>query len=208
MTWYHGTNQIIDQFKIDENLQGLNTASATTQGMVYFTDSQEVAADYAQAAANKMYPENHLKHEKRLQDLVSLYEQQLNKCLFDQSEKTYEQIEAVEENLKADRSGQCIYPAELFPKKVMVHDFEMKEWGNAGTDDILQKAKDDKVDALFIKNVKDQPSMEAPKIAMTLAVVFNCRCIKFSFLSPKKGISPDAINQEPDAPEVSASHGL
>ena len=191
--WLHGTNQVINKFRISRDIQGINTGSNSCQDLIYFTDSTDLSGDYANAAANKLYFGDHNGWVKKMDRMAEQYNSLIDKNQFDDADKIMEELEILEQNLQESKSGHCIYAVYLEPQNAMTIDFKGREWGGERTEDVLRLARQRKVDALFIKNVIDRVSMMEKGQPMKMAVVFDESIISPAFGYAPKGITPDML---------------
>lgn len=191
--WLHGTNQVINKFRISQEIQGANTGSNSCQGLIYFTDSTILSDDYADAAANKLYFGDHNGWVEKMDNMAEQYNSLMNNNQFDDADKVMEDLELLEQNLQESKSGQCIYAIYLEPKNAMTIDFKGREWGGDRTEDVLRLARQRKVDALFVKNVIDRVSMLEKGQPMKMAVVFDESIISPAIGYAPKGITPDML---------------
>lgn len=194
--WYHGTNQNIKKFKISGDIQGLNTASSSCNDLIYFTKDTRLANTYADGAANKLYPEDHNGHVKKLDDWQLEYNRLLDKGFYNEADQLLEKIESYESMLSETVSGHCIYAVNLLPEKFKVFDFEGSQWGGDKTDKIINLARTKGLDAIFVCNVIDKISMlsnEGSEKPTILAVVLNENCIEMSFVRNENSITPEKV---------------
>lgn len=191
--WYHGTNQKIDRFIISSNIQGINTGSASSKGLIYFTKDTRLASDYADGAANKLYPENHSGHIEALNELGVEYNSLMDKRMFDKADEICNQMEDYESYLSDAKSGQCIYPANLNPSKFKVFDFKGAGWGGEQTENVLAYAAKNKLDAIFICNVVDKIDAYSEFGPTDIAIVLNQNGIDMSLIKDPNSITPSFI---------------
>ena len=193
--WLHGTNQTIDKFKILNDIQGINTGSESSEGLIYFTKDANLASDYATGAANKLYPEDHNGHINKLNDLEKKYHSLMNKNMFNEADDVCMKLESYESNLSEIKSGQCIYSVNLTPKKFKIFDFKNRQWGNNQTQQILAYAIKNKLDAIFVCNVVDKIQMSSKLDPTDIAIILNDQCIDISFIEDSLSITPSVITK-------------
>lgn len=171
--WFHGTNQNISKFEVNEDIQGLNTNSYFTSGLIYFTNSPELAFDYANSAAKNMYPDNHGEHEKKLLELSNEYNSLLDNGLFDKSEELMSEIEDYSHLISTCNTGQQIYPVHLVSKKVKQVDYKGFDWGGDNADKLIELAINKNLDVLIVNNVIDKTLMNKSYEPISIAIVLN-----------------------------------
>lgn len=173
MLWYHGSNQDIIKLKVDDDIQGINTQSATSKKAVYFTSSPEHAGEYANAAAKNLFPFNHKDSQDQLNTLSDTYYNQMKAGMFDLAEATCEALESLESELVNSEEGQVIYPVLLTPKTIINVDFNGEDWGGDKAEKLMELADKKGIDVLIINNVVDKVSMDTERITNSIAIVFN-----------------------------------
>lgn len=196
--WYHGTNQRIDKFRISNDIQGLNTGSSFCSNLIYFTKDTKLASSYADGAAGKLYPEDHIGHVKKLDDWQNEYNRLMDNNKFDEADELLEKIEEYEYLLSESLSGHCIYPVNLEPKKFKVFDFNGKDWGGEKAEKLINLAMKKGLDAIFICNVIDKIDMlnnQGIESATDIAIVLNESCIKMSLSKNDCSVTPELISK-------------
>jgi hypothetical protein len=146
---YHGTNQPIESFNSD--MLGENTKSISAKKHHWFTDSPEVANDYAEYASQAMPPDiiNYRKQLDKLQKDITRYE---NSGKWDEAEKAYNQLEDLETEAKSSESGQNVMKL-LLKKSGKTTDIDKIPLSfNNGLSDIVGNKK-----FHTIKNLQDSP---------------------------------------------------
>jgi len=195
--WYHGTNQIIEAFKIDDAIQGIATSSVFTKGLIYFTEDPNLAGDYAENARNNIYSGDHNSKVKHGDELVKRYHELEDKGNYEESEAVYLEIERHEDEIKNDCSGDVIYPVNLSIKKGLTPKIKTINAGgvtfsSSWANQIIKKARNEGSDAIVIANVIDKPIGSRKHSPKCIAIVLNEDIITSS-ISPERDISDEII---------------
>jgi hypothetical protein len=206
--WLHGTNQTIKKFIISSEIQGINTGSESSDGLIYFTKDTALASDYADGAANKLYPENHNGHIEKLNALEKEYNSLMDKRMFDEADAACIKLESYESSLSENKSGQCIYSVNLTPDKFKVFDFKNHQWGSKQTQQILAYAMKNKLDAIFICNVVDKIKMQSKLEPTDIAIVLNDDCINISFIKDSQSITPSFVRKVLDKNLLNSNNSI
>jgi hypothetical protein len=206
--WLHGTNQTINKFIISGDIQGINTGSESSDGLIYFTKDTDLASDYADGAANKLYPENHNEHIDRLNSLEKEYNSLMDKRMFDEADFACMKLESYDSSLSEIKSGQCIYSVNLTPEKFKVFDFKNHQWGGKQTQQILAYAMKNNLDAIFICNVVDKIQMQSKLEPTDIAIVLNDDCIDISFIKDPQSITPSFVRRVLDKNTLNSNDSI
>lgn len=186
--WYHGTNQLIEEWAIDEALQGMNTQAFSAKGVIYATNCPHLASHYAYSAANKLYPHNHREHEAIMEAMGRQYDRELDRGLFDEADRTCALMEKYESHLHSDRSGQMVYALNLVTENFRAIDYGGGEWGGEKAVDLLKYANDKDLDVLVVNNTYDRPTFQVSMDPISIAIIRNPSVIENSVGSPSRGI--------------------
>jgi len=188
--WFHGTNQHFDSWEIDESIQGMNTQAFSAREAIFLTNCPHLASHYSYSAANSLYEGDHRKHVDVMEALGRKYDRELNRRQFDAADQTCVLMEEYESKLQSDRSGQCVYGANIITDNVKTIDFGGKEWGGEEMVALLEHVQSLGLDVLIVNNTVDRPTYQVNLDPISIAVVFNARALEFSIGIEKRGIVP------------------
>jgi hypothetical protein len=108
---FHGTNQDFDHFSVER--LGENTGSVSAPMGFFFTDSEEVAWLYADAAAKKLIP-NQQDHEAKIANYIKAIAKAERANDWNKVDVLTQEMEAFECNaLRAEPSGQRVIAVYL-----------------------------------------------------------------------------------------------
>ena len=182
---YHGTNQPVDRFSASR--RGLATRHPTAREAFWFTDSTEVAADYAQGAGERVragvdaFEKKSAELKQQADALERVAQRSGRNEDWDKANAAMQAWEDLEiESLRDDpMTGQNVVPAYLRIVNPLVLDAEGRAFINIGEYHVLSDAIDDakrkKHDGLIIHHLVDAMTVTAPA---THYAVFNARQIK------------------------------
>ena len=182
---YHGTNQPVDRFKASR--RGLSTRHPTAREAFWFTDSTEVAADYAQGAGERVRAgiDTFEKRQAELRQKAEALERLAQRTGRSEDWDKAAAAEQEWENLEIDSMrddpmiGQNIVTAYLRIVNPLVLDAKGAAFINVGgyhvMNDAIDDAKRQKHDGLIIHHLVDAGTSLVPA---THYAVFNARQIK------------------------------
>lgn len=181
---YHGTNQAIDKFAMSR--KGMNTNHPTAKMGFYFTDSPDVAGDYAAAAGRNVHADVAAYERKvaEIEQRAPRLERIAQRSNRPEDWNAYEEAMAEWENLeigsiRADPTiGQNIVPVYLRIINPLVLDGKMLHGEGNFLGDLINTAKRNKHDGLIIHDLNDTPTLN---VASTHYVVFSPNQIRSVF---------------------------
>ena len=157
---YHGTNQPINSF--DKKRQGISTQSQSSKKAYFFTDSSEVAGEYAAKAGRTIRSgiSDYEKKVKKLQQLVAKLEARAkitgNWEPYEKALEKYENYD-IGTSREDDETGQNILPVFLKIENPLIYDYE----GNLasppykGIVELIDTAIKNGNDGVILKNIND-----------------------------------------------------
>jgi len=155
---YHGTNQPISAFS--KKRLGISTQSQSSKKAYFFTDSSEVAAEYA-AKAGRTVRSGISDYEKKIKELQKKVERLEahaqatgNWTPYEKAMEEYENYD-IGTSREDDETGQNILPVFLKIENPLVYDFEGKADFNNKTAGLIDGAVKNGNDGLILKNVND-----------------------------------------------------
>lgn len=188
--WFHGTNQLIHEWEIDDALQGLNTQAFSAKGVIYATNCPHLASHYAYSAANKLYPHDHREHVATMEALGRKYNRELDRRLFDEADKTCALMEQYEAHLQSEASGQMVYALNLVTDNFKAVDYGGGEWGGEKAAELLAYAEEKQLDVLVVNNTYDRPTFQVGMDPISIAIIRNPSVIEVSIGESPRGIVP------------------
>ena len=184
---YHGTNQNFDRF-LKKRL-GQNTASASSRGGFFFTESSSEAGDYANMSARRQVL-NAVEVERESERLLKAMDRANSKGDFDQYEKLTQELEKLEADSKSG-GGANVIPAYLTVKNPIIFDMKGKDLHDMIA--IIKEAKNKGYDGVKLENVYD-PVANRDDLKETIQwVVFDPSQIK-SATGNRGTFSPESPN--------------
>ena len=202
---YHGTNQPIKSFS--KMRRGMTTHASSAKEGYFFTDSSEVASQYA-SAAGKQLRSNLLDYEKKVKqynDKLKYLEHMAHRTgKWDAYEKTMEEYEEFELAYRHedDIIGQNLIPVYLRIENPLIYDFEGNSAAIGNLTNIILTAKKNGNDGVILKNIAD------PLPVSNHYVVFKSTQIKSATgngggYNPKKS---DITKEDMDTPSQPPGH--
>ncbi len=155
---YHGTNQSIKSFS--KLRRGMATKAESAKQAYFFTDSSEVANEYARNAGKTMrsdistYEKKTKQFQKKL-DALEKYARITGK--WEQFEKAQEEFEKFDlDTLRnGDIIGQNVVPVFLKMENPLVYDYQGNSGVIQGITDLIATAKKNGNDGVILKNIND-----------------------------------------------------
>lgn len=186
---YHGTNQHFDTFSIER--RGAATGVESAAEGFFFTDSPEVASDYAQYAGRRVVS-NADEHARRTEDLTKRMAQAERRGRWDEVERLTEELEAHELGaMRQGEAGSVVYPVFLSLRDPLEADFA---GGCPPTDEVtalLQRARAEGRDGAILRRINDSPGRVGES---TQYVVFRPDQVRFALgcpaISSEKALTP------------------
>jgi len=151
-TVYHGTNQNIKEFKLDQI--GQDVKGLTSKSGFWFTNSIDEAQQYADYSAERMVPDS-IEHEKKVNELLERISQAERKRDYDLVDKLTAEVEDLEFGaMQAEPSGQNIVNTFINIKNPLVVDASKKGFDQV---EVINEAKKNNNDGVIFKNISDSP---------------------------------------------------
>jgi hypothetical protein len=157
---YHGTNQPIDAFDPKRGGSATGENAGATKGF-FFTDSKDVAQQYADRAGRTLVPNAafHERESQRLQREAARHEAKGDWDAYEKAMMAWEDHEAKGVNA-SDDEGKNIVHAHLSIQNPMVLDFGGGRLSaDRDLDSLIDKAKAAGHDGMILKNLEDSPQM-------------------------------------------------
>lgn len=172
---YHGTNQEIRSFS--KSRRGGSTQSISSKLAFFFTDSSEVAGEYA-AKAGRTVRSDIKAYEKKSKELKKKVDQLERRArltgeweAYERAMEEYENFE-IETAREDDTLGQNLVPVFLRIENPLVHDFEGIPMQVGMVEKLVTMARKNGNDGVIIKNIVD------PSPSSTHYAVFDAKQIK------------------------------
>jgi hypothetical protein len=157
---YHGTNQPIDAFDPSRGGSATGENAGATKGF-FFTDSKDVAQQYADRAGRTLVPNvaYHERESQRLKREVARHEASGDWDAYEKAMMAWEDHEAKGINANDDE-GKNIVHAHLSIQNPMVIDFGGGRLSaDRDLDSLIDDAKSKGHDGMILKNLEDSPQM-------------------------------------------------
>ena len=155
---YHGTNQPISAFS--KKRLGMNTMSSSAKRAYFFTDSTEVAGEYAASAGRKVRSDisNYEKKIKELQNKVERLEKHAqltgNWTPYEKAMEEYENYD-IGTSREDEITGQNILPVFLKIENPIVYDFKGQSYSVQSINELIDTAIKNGNDGVIMKDVVD-----------------------------------------------------
>lgn len=157
---FHGTNQAVENF--DAARLGMMSKAVSANEGFFFTDSPDVAGEYAEAAGKRVRTDIG-GYERRTQELQQAVDRAEKAAHRTGNWEPYERAMEAWENhdiatMRADPiEGQNLVPAYLKMENPLVHDFEGDSPSAGDVADLLKTARSTGHDGVIMQRVVDSP---------------------------------------------------